>query len=76
MTTAGNIYTINIHKENQRIINKKMFKPVLYKYKNITVVHCYLNFPHNWTTWHLPKKLHSKKLKISFFDETKIIIQY
>jgi hypothetical protein len=61
---SGSFYEIKIHKSDSEIINEYLFEPTIYRYKEVSVVHDYLNFPHNWRSWHLPKKLHKKDLKI------------
>jgi hypothetical protein len=74
--TQKNTYEIKIHKSNSDIINEFLFNPKIYKYKHISVVHDYLNFPHNWTTWHLPKRLQRKDIKITAYDKTRIVISW
>jgi|JI10StandDraft_1071094.scaffolds.fasta_scaffold800852_3 hypothetical protein len=71
---SGSFYEIKIHKSDSEIINEYLFEPTIYRYKEVSVVHDYLNFPHNWRSWHLPKKLHKKDLKIISFDKTKIVV--
>jgi hypothetical protein len=71
---SGSFYEIKITKSDSEIINEYLFKPTIYRYKEVSVIHDYLNFPHNWRSWHLPKKLHKKDLKIISFDKKKIIV--
>jgi hypothetical protein len=71
---SGSFYEIKIHKSDSKIINEYLFSPKIVKFVDSTSICCYLNFPHNWAIWQLPKKLHKKDLKIISFDKTKIVL--
>lgn len=71
---SGSFYEIEIHKSHSKIINEYLFNPKIVKFVDSTSICCYLNFPLNWTNWHLPKRLHKKDIKIISFDKTKIVV--
>jgi hypothetical protein len=67
-------HTINISKHDSDVINQYLFSPQIVKFIGGSSVCGHLNFPHNWRSWAIPKKLHGRDLKILSFDKTKIII--
>ena len=71
-----NQHIINISKLDSLLINEFLFKPSITKYVNAIYIHSFLNFPYNWTSWKLPKKLLKKDCNISFFDKTKIVVNW
>jgi hypothetical protein len=71
---CGSFYEIIIHKSDSEIINEYMFSPKIVKFVDSTSICCYVNFPHNWANWRLPKRLHKKDLKIVSFDKMKIVV--
>ena len=71
---SGSFYEIKINKLDSEIINEYLFSPKIVRFVDSTSICCYLNFPHNLTTWKLPKRLHKKDLKIISFDKAQIVV--